>query len=273
MVDSRLLASVKPWIERRLGVPLSEAGRDKVTVVPVEPQRADAPSLWAVRLGDRAIVTARPEWVERLRQIVDSLHPDLLFSTFGAYELSRVTLPDGVRVSGPAWFLFGDTTTYRPVDAPHIVERRPSELHDVDREAFWHCPIDEVLSGFAIYEGERLVALATVTDVGDPVWEIGMEVEPRAKGRGLGRAVVSAAAGWILAHRRIVLATVGSFNVPSARTLRSVGLRYLFAAMDGQEGPFEVPPQPLGSPYPGAEVHNFYPEWAMNQDIRPRPDS
>ena len=86
------------------------------------------------------------------------------------------------------------------------------------------------------------------------------------------RAVVAAAARWILDNGRIVLATVGQFNVPSARTLRSVGLQYTFMDIKGLPGPFKVPPQPLGRPYPEAQVYDYYPRWAINDDILPKPD-
>ncbi len=147
------------------------------------------------------------------------------------------------------------------------------ELAVIDRDTFWHCFISEAMAGFGIHESGRLVALACVRDEGDSVWEIGMDVLHDAQGGGLGRAVTSAAAKWILDHDKLVLATTSAFNVPSARTLRSVGLQYTFSNMGGRPGGFRMPPQPLGSPYPGAEVFDFYPRWAMNQDIKPRPGS
>ncbi len=273
MNDSRLLASVRPWIERRLGVPLSAAGAGPVPVESAGPQRADALPLWAVRMGDSAIVSARPAWVEQLRAIVSDLHPDLLFSYFGAYEMARVTLPDGVGVWGPSWYLFADEASWRPAGEDLPVQLSLSDLAGLDHSVLWHCHPDRSVASFGIIEEERLVALATVQDAGDPVMNIGMEVVPDAKGRGLGRAVVSAAGRWILENGKLVLATTAAFNVPSGRTLRSLGLRYLFSDMEGVEGPFEVPPQPLGSPYAGAELYNRYPGWAMNQVIRPKPGS
>ena len=266
-----MLASIQPWIEERQGVPLSAAGVDPVPVVAVEEQAPDALPLRAVRVGDKAIVTARPSWVERLRPVVESLHTDLLFSTLGAYELSRVTLPDGVGVWGPSWLFFADEASWRPVEDDRPLQLSRPELAEVDYGVFWHCEDDRPLAGFGIFEDGRLVALATVRDEGDPVWEIGMEVAPDSKGRGLGRAVVSAAGRWILDNGRLILASTAPFNVPSARTLRSLGLRYVLSDMKGQEGRFRIPPQPLGSPHPGAEVYDHYPRWAMNQEIRPRP--
>ena len=68
-----------------------------------------------------------------------------------------------------------------------------------------------------------------------------------------------------------VMAMVGPFNVPSVRTLRAVGLHYAFTTLEAMEGPFRIPPQPLGSPLPDAEVFDYYPRWAMNRKIKPRP--
>ena len=125
--------------------------------------------------------------------------------------------------------------------------------------------------GFGITEEGRIAALAVVTDRGDPVWEVGMDVIPEAKGRGLGRIVVAAAANWILENDGFVMAMVGPFNVPSVRTLRASGLHYAFTTLEAMEGQFRIPPQPLGTPLPDAEVFDYYPHWAMNQKIKPRP--
>ena len=143
-------------------------------------------------------------------------------------------------------------------------------MRGLDYDLFWHCPPEAVV-GFGIAEEGRLTALAVVIGRGDPVWEIGMDVIPEAKGRGLGRAVAAAAAGWIIGKGGVPMATVGPFNVPSVRTLRGVGLRYAFTTSVAMEGPFRIPPQMLGSPLPDAEVYDFYPRWAMNRKIRPRP--
>ena len=263
----RLVASVRPWIESRLGISLSEAGADPIPVVAASPQRSDLLPLRAVRIGDSAVVVARPSWVQRLQPIVGDLHADLLFSVFGAYEIARVTLPDGVGVWGPSWYLFADEASPQTIGADLAARVDPSELVDVDWDIFWHCFPDEALAGFAVVEENRVAALATVRDEGEPVWEIGMDVAPDARGRGLGRAVVGAAMRWILDTGRMAMANVGPFNVPSARTLRAVGLRYVLSDMKGVEGPFKVPPQPLGRPYGDVELHDYYPAWAMNHDI------
>ncbi len=270
MGQQELLKSLEPWIEGRFGVPVSNLGADPVPVFAAPQDSPDTPPLTAVKLGEAAAVVTRADLVESLTPVVAGLDPDLLFAPLGCYELARVTLPRGFGVWGPSWLLFGDKNTMSPGQDSRPVLVSETDLVDADRDIFWHTHIEGSLGRFAIYEEGRLAALATVDDKGDPVREIGMDVAPYARGRGLGRAVVGAAADWILQNDRIVMASVGSFNVPSARTLRSVGLRYLLNDLRGVEGPFRVPPQPLGRPYSEAPVYDYYPRWAMNQDIQPR---
>ena len=267
MSDQSLLASLEPWIESRFGVPTSALGLNPIPVLPVDD---DELLLAGVKIGEAAAVAARPDLVDRLRPVVASLPPDMLFAPLGCYDLARVTLPEGFGIWGPSWLLFGDETTVHPATDGRPVQVSEEDLADADRDVFWHTHIEGSMGRFAVFEDDRLVALATVEDKGDPVWEIGMDVAPDAKGRGLGRAVVAAAAEWILREGRTVMASVGSFNIPSARTLRSVGLRYLINDMRGVPGPFRLPPQPLGRPYPGTDLYDYYPRWAMNQDIQTR---
>ena len=270
MPQQALVKSLEPWIEGRFGVPVSDLGQDPVPVFAAPQDSPDRPPLTAVKLGEGAGVVVGADLVDSLRPVVARLHPDLLFAPLGCYELARVTLPAGFGVWGPSWLLFGDESTVHPATDDRPVRVSESDLLDADRDIFWHTHIEGSIGRFAIYEDDRLAALATVDDKGEPVWEIGMDVAPDARGRGLGRAVVGAAADWILQNDKIVMASVGPFNVPSARTLRSVGLRYLMSDLHGVEGPFRVPPQPLGRPYSEAPVYDYYPRWAMNQGIQPR---
>ena len=251
MKASHLIDALHPWLDAKLGVSLDSAGSDPVPVC------------------ERGLVTTRPEWVEALGPIVSRLSLDELFSTFGAYELARVLLPNGFGVWGPSWYFVGDDDCFCPVQDARPVRLEADELAEkIDRRIFWHCFPDQALVGFGIYDENKLIAVASVRAEGNGPWEIGMDVSLEAKRRGLGRAVVSAAGSWILAHNRLILATTAPWNVPSARTLCSVGLQFVMSDMSAMPGPFRVPPQPLGSPYPGVEMHNYYPDWAINKDIK-----
>ena len=258
-------------LEETLDVGLDALDADPIPVLASAKRQSEARPLWAVRIGDRGVVSVREQWVEPLNAVVEHLAPEELFSILGAYQMARVTLPDGIGVWGPSWYYAGDERTFDPPDDDRPVQLTTDQLATaVDFDIFWHCRQQGAVMGFGIFEDDELAALATVYHTFEKVWEIGVEVAPQVKGRGLGRAVVGAAGRWILQNGRLVMAVTAPWNVPSARTMRSVGLRYVMSDMRPTTGRMMVPPQPLGQPYPGVELYNSYPAWAMNQHIRPK---
>ena len=268
-MNETLMEKVQPWIERTIGAPF-EAFGDRATSVVAHPSDYDGIPLWGCKIGERAVIACRMDWVQPIRKIVRGQSNEMVFSTLGTYDLSRVTLPEGVGIWGISWFMFADELTWQPPEREDVIHLASEEMREIDGELYWHSFPEDAVAGFAIKDGERIIALAGVRDEGDPMLEVGMDVLDDARGAGLGRAVVSAAGRWILDQGKLIVASTAPFNVPSARTLRSAGLQYGFTAMLGRPGVLKVPPQPLGLPYPGAEVYNLYPDWAMNREIRPR---
>ncbi|MBI4305652.1 MAG: GNAT family N-acetyltransferase [Chloroflexi bacterium] len=271
-VDQSLFSLARPWIEETLGFPLPEdLGTPGLLIAP-GPGLPESRPLYGVRIDGTVAITCQPRFLDSVRPVVESLHPDQLFSVLGTYELSRSTLAEGVAVWGPVPNYLASPETWRPVADARPVRLSEAQLAGVDWKVFWHCERSNPIAAFGIYESKRIVALATVGDRGHRIWEIGVDVAPERKGQGLGRAVISAAGNWILANGGNIHATVAFWNVPSSRTMRSLGLKYSFSVLNGYAGPFRVPPQPLGKPRPGVEIFDNYPRWAMNQEIRSRPD-
>jgi len=66
-----------------------------------------------------------------------------------------------------------------------------------------------------------------------------------------------------------VMASVGPPNIPSARTLRSVGLRYLMSDMRGVEGPFKGASTANGPSLSQRAHLRLLSAWAMNPDSQP----
>jgi hypothetical protein len=271
MINRNLLERVRPWIEASLGYALPEKAGDSIPMG-VTPKDDPDGSFYAVRVDDVLAVSARSEWHDGLRVILDDIHPDLLFSIAGSYELSRVTLPDGVGIWGPVPCYVADENTWRPVNDKRVVKLTDSQIGEVDWDVFWHCAEPECLAYFGIYEGDRLVSLASVSERGYKVNEIGVDAVQGSQGRGLGSAVVGAAGDWILEQGSTPFASAADWNIASGRNLRKLGLTYTYSKLISAEGAFRVPPQPIGQPLPGQAVYDYYPRWAMNQGILEKPE-
>ncbi len=271
MINRDLLERVRPLIEASLGYRLP----DKQGALPTlgqTPEGVDVGPFFAVRIDDIVAVSARAEWHDQLRTLLDDIHSDLLFSVAGSYELSRITLPDGVAVWGPVPCYVADETTWRSVNDARVVKLTDTQISDIDWRVFWHCVGPSALAHFGIFEDERLVSLSSVSDKGHEVFEIGVDAVRGSQARGLGTAVVGAAGDWILEQGATPFASAADWNIPSGRNLRRVGMKYAYSTLIGSEGEFMVPPQPIGQPLPGQPVFDYYPRWAMNKDILEKPE-
>jgi len=274
MLDKRLKEKLTPWIESFIGIPLSKLSDTEVPIFttesPIGMGKGDQKKLVAIEIRNKRVIVVNDEdLLFDLKPLIYRLTPPTIFSTYGFFELSRVTLEYGISVWGPDWFLFCDEASVNTESDPRVNQIGETALSEVDYKEFWHCDSD-ALTGFAIKEENNVVALATVTERNHPVFEIGMEVSRNSQGTGMGRAVVSAAARWILETGHLPMAVLSPFNIPSMRTLTSSGLGYLFQCMSGTTQEFKVPPQPLGSPRPSTKMYNLYPGWAMNKRILPK---
>jgi GNAT superfamily N-acetyltransferase len=263
---SALRRRVYDWLETRDGL-APACPPSGIRVVPLQTAN---PALRAWYDGRGALLGVKRDWLAAAERLADEIGPVELFSAFGTYELARFTLADGLGVWGPTWYYAGDAKTLTPATDPRVRRVAPEEVTQIDRAKFWHSVPDASSPAFGVFEGDNLVALSVAWQRAEEVWEIGLDALPEATGRGLGRAVFSAAARWILDRDGLVVATTAPWNVPSVRTLRRCGMHLVVSELRDAPAPMRVPPQTLGSPMPGCELRNYYPDWAQNHAIRPR---
>ncbi len=273
MAIERLRRRLMPWLEDRLGASPQKLSAPDVPVVALDVRVDRPPPVFGVALGSRGVITTRPDWEPAVRQALGGLTYDLIFSIYGAYEISRATLPHRFTGWGPYFCMAADEENFRAVE-----DERPRHLSGdeirtaADPTIFWHCFVDEAIGGFGIFEDGKLASLASVRVESDELLEIGIDSAPNVQGRGMGRAVASAAGRWILDQDKLVWWTTSTWNVPSSRLSHALGLAHIWSEIIAVPGPFRMPPQPLGAPAPGAEMRQYYPDWAMNRDIKPRQD-
>lgn len=263
-----LSSKVEKWINSHIDEKILDLGSEKYEVVPILNVPLLGKPIWVIKYKQSTIIFSEKKWISDLENLTAHIDKEMLFSIYGTYELAKLTQSGKFKANGPSYYLFGDRDKCNlEVDSRVFITDR-EELESVDRDIFWHCYFDDAVSGFAVKNDGKISALATVIDKGEDVYEIGMEVDRSSQGLGMGRAVVNSAVQWILGIGGTPLATVGPFNVPSTRTLRSVGLTYYMTDMFCEPGDFVIPPQALGTPTKNMDVYNLYPDWAMNNMIK-----
>jgi GNAT superfamily N-acetyltransferase len=182
----------------------------------------------AVTTTNACVVTVPADWHDAARAALAPLPPS---EAFDARRLAGVFGPAADRVVGPAWQGHVDASGFAPVDPrgarPLLAADRAdlgalatacdareweASTVDPDRPPVFGCVADG-----------RLVAAGTLASWRDRFWHVGIVTHPGYRGRGYGRAVVSAMTrygldhGWRL-HYQTLLA-----NAASVAIARSLG--------------------------------------------------
>ena len=140
MISQRLQEQLLPWIENYSRASLSSFGSKTMPlIVPVHPLE-EPTEILAIQIGNQtALILNNSDIAPKLEGLLQDLNPDMIFSTFGFYELSRVTLPYGISMWGPNWFLFGEESTIEDNIDNRVEKISGNDLNEVDYKQFWHC--------------------------------------------------------------------------------------------------------------------------------------
>ena len=93
-------------VEEKLGGYIDTAINDPMPGLASENREGETSPVWALKMRERAIVSAQSQWVEPLQVVVKHLIPDALFSVSGTYELTRITLARRCRGLGSELVLY-----------------------------------------------------------------------------------------------------------------------------------------------------------------------
>jgi GNAT superfamily N-acetyltransferase len=137
------------------------------------------------------------------------------------------------RVIGPAWLGYADTSDFRP--APTLGSRLLSDqdLPELQRlaaacgpTAWEHSGIDPARPPvFGCFAGDRLAAAGMLERWGDRLLHVGIVTHPGYRGRGYGKAVVSAMSAYGLATGGVMQYRTLHANLASVGIARALGFQ------------------------------------------------
>jgi RimJ/RimL family protein N-acetyltransferase len=187
-------------------------------------------SLWPV--GQRVVTRVAPDVADRLRAVLDGLSAEHRMTA----DDVAACWPDRPVERAPQRLHALDPAAFRP--ASPAPEQRVRELTEVDRDGFeeflGHCSPDDREAGevdiggeheltMGMQVGDRIVAVASMFE-----WrgfsDLGVVTAPQFRGRGAGRAVVSALCERLLDGPRVVVYRHSLDNLGSAGVARSLAL-------------------------------------------------
>ena len=218
---------------RTVGVHLSELspGRGANPLRRRYPIRSE--SLQLVTMGAGVVVSATRRWMPWVTELFCNLEPDEAFSPRVLGEVSRRVSCQAFRLHGPYPYNVTSSQDWRDREAPYgyavevggaeLLEpldsaRSPNSIFPRAAAQGRHTTVAAV----ALHSKEVVGASAAITD-SDALWQIGIDVQSKHRGRGLGAVLTSRVASAVLARGKVPFYGSRVDNIASRRTAHSAG--------------------------------------------------
>jgi GNAT superfamily N-acetyltransferase len=187
----------------------------------------------AVTLGAGVVVSCDPRRFAWVRAHLGPLGRDAIFAAPTIGLLARYLARSRQDLVGPVLRYACARDDLRPAPTPAgvtITLIEQEAIGNLYRQPGFHNalsyradnPRPDMLATVAHRAGE-IVGIAGVSADSDALWQIGIDVVPTARGRGIGRALVSHLTAATFAAGRIPFYTTTVANLPSRQLARSLG--------------------------------------------------
>lgn len=211
---------------RFFGVDVAVLSKPGVHVVP-HAGLADYAGVWLFRRGASCIVSAPPESASDIAERLAGRS----VAELGDRDAAAALFPEATAIVGPVFHASVAPDCFRPHPDPEVRALGPDDAPQVDalRAA---CTAEDWENGGSAAPGApragcfregRLVALAHLRTSNDDACDPGVVTHPEWRGRGCGRAAVSALVAAALADGRLVLYQTLLANTPAVSLARALG--------------------------------------------------
>lgn len=190
-------------------------------------------TLLAVTMGAGVVVASNPERSAWLRETLQDLGRDVVFSASTVARVAEYVGQDGQELFGPNPKYVCSRESFSPADVPNDVQISMVErdgLSELYRHAgFSHAllyrmddPRPDMVATVATRGGE-IVGVAGAGADCEAMWQIGIDVIEAARGQGIGRALVSALTETILDRGLVPSYSAATSNIRSRNLAISLG--------------------------------------------------
>lgn len=208
--------------------------------------------LGIVTMGRGIVVSSSPDRLAWLQTTLGHLDRDAVFSAAMLGRLSEYVEPDRQTLAGPDTKYVCTLADLREATLPagvgvHVVRGDAvKELYNFPgfRNALGYrvnSPRPDVLAAVATIGGD-VVGVAGASADCDAMWQIGVDVVPGERGRGIGRAVVSRLTREVLAEGRLPYYSAFVANVASHDVATAVGFWPVWVEVYARDVPTESRP-------------------------------
>lgn len=196
-----------------------------------------------VSYGGNIVAQVSGRTAEAVRAYIGMFPAYGCFETPGVHRLDALLAPFGLKVCFMALYYLPDVTRLEAQTCGCTLRILPGDALDGLYQPEWsHCltfdePARDVLAVGA-YDGEKLVGLAGCSADCEEMWQIGVDVLPTYRRKGIGAAVTSRLALEILAAGKVPFYCAAWSNIRSAGNAIRCGFRPAWAELTARPAGF-----------------------------------
>lgn len=230
MTTTASLQVVVAFWAAQLGCSEDQLAQPGTSVVRAGPELAGYRGATIVFRPPACVLAVPADWYAPVASRIGQRPPA---EAFDATLLRQVFGAAVDQVIGPAWLGYADASDVRP--APTLGTRllTDQDLPELQRlaaacgpTAWEHSGIDPARPPvFGCFDGEVLAAAGMLERWGDRLLQVGIVTHPGYRGRGYGKAVVSAMTAYGLATGGVLQYRTLQANLPSVGIARALGFR------------------------------------------------
>ena len=183
-----------------------------------------------VSYGGNVVASVAPEAEAAVRAYVERYAPEHCFETPNMLVLQSALERRGMSACFMAEYWLCDTDAIRPLDCGYELRLLTAEDFAPLYTPQWSNALCEKrkeldVLGIGAYDGEKLVGLAGCSADCESMWQIGVDVLPEYRRRGIASAVTGRLAAEIMARGKVPFYCCAWSNVASARNAIRAGFR------------------------------------------------
>jgi GNAT superfamily N-acetyltransferase len=224
-----LQAAVAFWAAH-LGCSEVQLAQPRTSVVRAGPDLASYRGATVVFRPPACVLAVPADWYEPVASRIGQRPPVAVFDVVVLRQVFGTAVD---QVIGPAWLGYADTSDFRPaptLGARLLTEQDMPELQRLAAAcgptAWEHSGIEPARPPvFGCFAGERLAAAGMLERWGNRLLQVGIVTHPGYRGRGYGKAVVSAMSAYGLATGGVMQYRTLRANLPSVGIARALGFQ------------------------------------------------
>ena len=230
MTTTVSLQAVVAFWTAHLGCSEVQLAKPRTSVVSNGPELASFRGATVVFRPPACVLAVPADWYEPVASRVGQWPPAAVFDVVVLRHVFGAAVG---QVIGPAWLGYADASDFRPAPTMGARLLGDQDLPQLQRLAAACGPVAWEHSGihparppvFGCFEGEVLAGAGMLERWGDRLLQVGIVTHPDYRGRGYGKAVVSAMTAHGLAAGGVVQYRTLQANLPSVGIAQALGFQ------------------------------------------------